>query len=77
MPKLLKPSKSSRQQKPLTFKITPELSERLAALSERAKAAGLTLDLNRELSIALARIVKAGEAELSNAKKANREASGS
>lgn len=77
MPKILKPASSCQQLKNLTFKTTPELYKRLASLAERAKASGLTLDLNRELSNALARIVKAGEAELENANKANSEAGGS
>ena len=67
MSKLLKPVNDGAQVKSLTIKIPSALSERLAALSERAKCAGLTLDLDVQLSRALARLLKTAEAELAEA----------
>lgn len=71
MSKLLKPASDAAQVKSLTIKIPVALSERLAALAERAKSAGMTVDIDGELSRALARLLKAAEAELAaEAKKA-------
>lgn len=67
MSKLLKPVNDGAQVKSLTIKIPSALSERLAALSLRAKSTGLTLDLDSQLSRALARLLKAAEAELAEA----------
>lgn len=64
MSKLLKPASDAAQVKSLTIKIPVALSERLAALAERAKSAGMTVDIDGELSRALARLLKAAEAEL-------------
>lgn len=71
MSKLLKPVSDATQVKSLTIKIPFVLSDRLAALQERAKRTGLTLDLDGQLSRALARLLKAAEAELDAAERAS------
>ncbi len=62
--KLLKPARAGDQFKTLSIKIPAAAADRLAALQARAATAGLVMDLDGQLSRALARMLKAAEAEL-------------
>lgn len=62
--KILRPAQAGPQLKSLTIKIPAVLAERLAALQERANAAGMIVDLDGQVGKALARLVRVGEQEL-------------
>ena len=55
---------NQHQTKTVSFKAPASLVQRLQSLSERAKARGLYLPIDDQLTSALTRIVKAGEHEL-------------
>ena len=63
--------KPTDQGKNLIIRIPVTLSERLAALQERAKTVGLCLDLDAALSHALARLLKAADLEIERARNKN------